>query len=248
MIKFFRKIRQDLLSEGKTIKYLKYAIGEIILVVIGILIALSINNWNENRKARNAQNSLLINLYENLGADSIVLQTTRQDMLAIRETQRQLHAFRKGQLKTTEIGNPHKIRGSVRNYSITQANHPDIAAKVFNEELKEQVREYYRMLAFMGNAYTQYDNVVKDLVRPYLGKNIVLDPDFLFENQDQFKNQDQSKSILNLEKFYEVVKNDDFGQILFEANLKANETISFYDELLVANSALRHSIKEEIKL
>ncbi|QIE58733.1 hypothetical protein G5B37_03890 [Rasiella rasia] len=50
MIKFFRKIRQNLLSEGKTGKYFKYAIGEIILVVIGILIALQINNWNENRK------------------------------------------------------------------------------------------------------------------------------------------------------------------------------------------------------
>ncbi|MFY0594729.1 DUF6090 family protein [Roseivirga sp.] len=50
MIKFFRKIRRNLLSEGKTGKYLKYAIGEIILVVIGILIALQINNWNENRK------------------------------------------------------------------------------------------------------------------------------------------------------------------------------------------------------
>lgn len=50
MIKFLRKIRQNLLSEGKTGKYLKYAIGEIILVVIGILIALSINNWNDIRK------------------------------------------------------------------------------------------------------------------------------------------------------------------------------------------------------
>ncbi|GAA4977722.1 DUF6090 family protein [Algibacter aquimarinus] len=49
MIKFFRKIRQDLLSKGKTGKYLKYAIGEIILVVIGILLALQINTWNENR-------------------------------------------------------------------------------------------------------------------------------------------------------------------------------------------------------
>jgi hypothetical protein len=50
MIKFFRKIRQKLLKENKYSKYLTYAIGEIILVVIGILIALSINNWNENRK------------------------------------------------------------------------------------------------------------------------------------------------------------------------------------------------------
>ncbi|MBQ4915594.1 hypothetical protein J8L85_14155 [Maribacter sp. MMG018] len=62
MIKFFRKIRQNLLSEGKTGKYFKYAIGEIILVVIGILIALSINNWNENRKENNALKTLTENL------------------------------------------------------------------------------------------------------------------------------------------------------------------------------------------
>ena len=47
MIKFFRKIRQNLLAENRFSKYLIYATGEIILVVIGILIALSINNWNE---------------------------------------------------------------------------------------------------------------------------------------------------------------------------------------------------------
>lgn len=51
MIKFFRHIRQPLLSENKFSKYLLYAIGEIVLVVIGIPIALQINNWNEQRKA-----------------------------------------------------------------------------------------------------------------------------------------------------------------------------------------------------
>ncbi|WP_426429582.1 DUF6090 family protein [Winogradskyella sp. HB-48] len=60
MIKFFRKIRQSLLSENKFSKYIIYAIGEIILVVIGILIALQINNWNENRKSRN-QEKLYLN-------------------------------------------------------------------------------------------------------------------------------------------------------------------------------------------
>ncbi|PWG06467.1 DUF6090 family protein [Polaribacter aquimarinus] len=52
MIKFFRKIRQNLLMENKTSKYFKYAIGEIVLVVIGILIALQINNNNEVKKDR----------------------------------------------------------------------------------------------------------------------------------------------------------------------------------------------------
>ena len=46
-MKFFRKNRIDQLSKGKTLKYLKYAFGEIILVVIGIMIALQINNWNQ---------------------------------------------------------------------------------------------------------------------------------------------------------------------------------------------------------
>ncbi len=66
MIKFFRKIRYQLLGEGKTGKYLKYAIGEVVLVVIGILIALSINNWNEYRKDRVKETEILQNLSNSL--------------------------------------------------------------------------------------------------------------------------------------------------------------------------------------
>ena len=51
---------------GKPMKYMRYAIGEILLVVIGILIALSINNWNEDRKDRIKEKSILINIRENL--------------------------------------------------------------------------------------------------------------------------------------------------------------------------------------
>jgi len=63
MIKFFRKIRQKLLSENKFRKYLTYAFGEIILVVIGILIALQINNWNEFRKERKIEKKLIVELH-----------------------------------------------------------------------------------------------------------------------------------------------------------------------------------------
>ena len=66
MIKFFRRIRQKLLTDGKLSKYLIYAIGEILLVVIGILIALQINNWNEGRKARLQEIKLLTQLNSDL--------------------------------------------------------------------------------------------------------------------------------------------------------------------------------------
>ncbi|MDX1471345.1 MAG: DUF6090 family protein [Flavobacteriaceae bacterium] len=62
MIKIFRNIRKTLVGDNRTSKYLLYAIGEIILVVIGILIALQINNWNEGRKAALYERQLLDNL------------------------------------------------------------------------------------------------------------------------------------------------------------------------------------------
>ena len=70
MIKLFRKIRYDLMGQNKTGKYLKYAFGEILLVVIGILIALSLNNWNERQKEKKNElvivNSIFKELKENL--------------------------------------------------------------------------------------------------------------------------------------------------------------------------------------
>lgn len=80
MIKIFQNIRQNLLNEGKTTKYFKYAIGEIILVVIGILIALSINNWNEANKNAKREHAFLINLQEDLRSDSLRLTKIKEQL------------------------------------------------------------------------------------------------------------------------------------------------------------------------
>ena len=66
MLTFFRRIRKGLLEGGRTSKYLLYAIGEIALVVIGILIALQINNWNEERKEKVLESKIHNQLYEEL--------------------------------------------------------------------------------------------------------------------------------------------------------------------------------------
>ena len=76
MIKFFRRIRQNLLLENKTSKYFKYAIGEIILVVIGILIALQINNWNESRKEKFNEAKILKTLNEEFLENKYTLDST----------------------------------------------------------------------------------------------------------------------------------------------------------------------------
>jgi hypothetical protein len=74
MIKFFRKIRQKLLTENKFSKYLLYAIGEIVLVVIGILIALAINNSNQNRITREKEQTYLLGLEEEFQTSKVKLK------------------------------------------------------------------------------------------------------------------------------------------------------------------------------
>lgn len=82
MIKFFRKIRQELLSDNKISKYLIYAVGEIILVVIGILLAIQLNDFNEARKERKKESSFLQKLKDDINLDIQDL-TLRDSILAV---------------------------------------------------------------------------------------------------------------------------------------------------------------------
>ncbi|WP_420583248.1 DUF6090 family protein [Reichenbachiella sp.] len=97
MIKFFRKIRQNLLSEGNTGKYLKYAIGEIILVVIGILIALQINNWNESQKSARQEKTYYCKIAEDLQVD---IQNIDSSLVTLDTRLENTERFLKALLKT----------------------------------------------------------------------------------------------------------------------------------------------------
>jgi len=76
MIHFFRRIRQSLLEGNKFKKYLIYAIGEIALVMIGILLALQVNNWNQNKKIQNIEQTLQLDLREEFVHNDSLLQET----------------------------------------------------------------------------------------------------------------------------------------------------------------------------
>ena len=78
MIKFFRKIRFNKLKEGKFLNYLKYAVGEIVLVVIGILIAVNINNYNEKRKQQKLQSSIFKIIEEEMISDTLTIHQSNE--------------------------------------------------------------------------------------------------------------------------------------------------------------------------
>ncbi|WP_157473066.1 DUF6090 family protein [Eudoraea adriatica] len=85
MLNFFRRFRKKLADDGKPLKYLKYAIGEVLLVVIGILIALQINNWNYKRLERKEEIQILNSVkndIENTIAEFDHLNQIRAQMLS----------------------------------------------------------------------------------------------------------------------------------------------------------------------
>lgn len=77
-MKFFRTIRQNLLSQGRFARYLTYAAGEILLVVLGILIALQINTRNEEKKIKKFEQEILFLIDQNLQRDSVLLSAELQ--------------------------------------------------------------------------------------------------------------------------------------------------------------------------
>ena len=87
MINFFRKIRKQLANDNKPLKYMRYAIGEIVLVVIGILIALQINNWNESQKLKKYEKGTLKQIQENLNRDlqslEEIIENRKKSVLAV---------------------------------------------------------------------------------------------------------------------------------------------------------------------
>ena len=99
MIKFFRKIRYDLLEKRKSGKYLKYAIGEIVLVMIGILLALQVNEWNNERNRKKSEQVIIEQLITDLSQSQYELESEISFNLSMaREYSQVLRAFWKSKL------------------------------------------------------------------------------------------------------------------------------------------------------
>ena len=174
MIKFFSKVRQNLVSEGKTGKYLKYAIGEIILVVIGILIALQINNWNENRKDLLRTYHVLNNLSEEIRQDSIyfnnVYNTEKDIFLHGAQILFNLHS---NNLNSEEIDSlagtsfrlacfTPAIKSSINAFNELMAS--NLLSHIKSENLKNNLKEYYGQIDFLKSYSQQSHQLSNDLI------------------------------------------------------------------------------------
>ena len=144
-MKFFRKTRFDLVEGKRTAKYLRYAVGEIVLVVIGILIALQINNWNESRRQLTREEQFITGVMVDLRQDRNFIE------LVIKIAEPRIEAYKK----------------ISRELTVSQDLDREILASMFQKYFVSQ-RTFYPISgsfqsAISGNEINNYEN--KDVTR-----------------------------------------------------------------------------------
>ncbi len=151
MIPFFRKIRKKMADDNKPMMYMRYAIGEIMLVVIGILIAISINNWNEKRKKNSLKESYIEYLIVDLNKDIENLEQLNNINTAAEKEGFYLTEFLDNtliEIDTLRLTNSIIFCGYIPNSSIISSTYNDIINSnniyLFNDiELKRLLDDYY---------------------------------------------------------------------------------------------------------
>jgi hypothetical protein len=145
MLRFFRSIRQNLLNENKTVQYLKYAIGEIFLIMIGIFLALELNNWNEGRQLREKERVFLQDLAENLALNIDNLQDELHDIERFNESTAIIFSLLKNPQQDIESVDAH-WHGSLINksqFNLSVAGYESLKNSGFdivqNETLKKEI-------------------------------------------------------------------------------------------------------------
>jgi type II secretory pathway pseudopilin PulG len=142
MIRFFRTLRQRLLAENRVSRYLLYAVGEIVLVMIGILLALQVNNWNQQREQQKTVNRFLASLVEDIKAD------TAQFRLA---SDQAIFRFHTGQQLLKWVGEPPvKLRPEEVIGPLTPEN------RIWNKPLPEEPDSLFLAQSFLWSIRTAH--------------------------------------------------------------------------------------------
>lgn len=185
MINLFRKIRQNSVFKNRFSHYLIYAIGEIILVVIGIIIALQLNNWNDERKEGMRAIKLLQNLQEEFSQDSIKINTMvnfEKDLLKSSEILFSAHSSKNiSKEYDTLLGRAFRFAVFTPRQEYSDEIYKELTAKnLFDHfryrNLKDSLRNYYSQMVFMNQYTLGTDQFTTDLGESLANYYLIIPP------------------------------------------------------------------------
>ena len=176
MIKLFRNIRKNLLNEGKTTRYFKYAIGEIILVVIGILIALQINNWNEREnniyQAEKHLKTMKLNLKDDILQAEKLLSETQTTIDYANDFLEQFKTLKPvdNNIQMYLIYLMFERNIEVNQSGLNALLNSDSMSFV-DENLQNKILNYYRYLEQLKSRELNANTEIKTMYEPYVKDN-----------------------------------------------------------------------------
>lgn len=172
MLKIFRKYRQNLIDQGKAKRYLVYALGEIILVVIGILIALSINNWNTLQNEKKELKGYLNNISNNIKSD----RSNIKSLIMIRDSTK-FYAQR-----SLDLGNKQHITAEEflsfinQDYNIFYDTYLEInqsgfealkysgyLGKIQNTRIEQLLNAYYQLVSKIAKQEKSFNDFIENM-------------------------------------------------------------------------------------
>ena len=182
MINFFRKIRKKLADDNEPLKYMRYAIGEIVLVVIGILIALSINNWNEHQKELKQEQSIISNLNNEFKQNHKLLKT---DQAIYKESRKSINILISLIGLPDEELNKYNLDSliskviDVYDFNPTEVVITELLASgkfnlITSDSLKTAVFEWTAGIKEKEEAWETLDQLTQNMFLPYLTKHASL--------------------------------------------------------------------------
>ena len=239
---FFAKVRKSDFMNADYMKYTSYAVGETLLVVVGILIAVQVNNWNQERQASNAETVLLENVIESLREDLVFMEQVQNEFAAIDDLHYQIYLYLEGALPADSIQNIQYVRRTILYNPVTMITHPDLANEVLDPELKKVVRQYYQ---YMDDTYYLIDDFnafIEDVLRAALGELEVLN--FGVQFSEDFDNIMVSDDIILKEEFLDALEDPFLQQVLFEAGVKYEVSTLILSNLQQQNKAMIEAIEE----
>jgi len=249
MIKFFRRIRRRLLSENKISRYLLYAIGEIILVVIGILIALSINNWNENRITNAKGRAILTSLLDDFEYNKFTLENAIEinyKMISLLETN--LHYIGKNadeidQEMKDELSFASSWKPGVNIGTLNSILNSNQLGLIKNQELKNLLTGYPFIIDANLSLIEEIKRLVNEVHKPLMDSHISL----LEGTDERQKYPDLLPSVVP--SGYKSLLNDvRFQNILLREIYLMNATIGHTKFLLERTSYIIELIQTELNM
>ena len=203
------------MEKNNTGKYLKYAIGEIVLVVIGILIALSVNTLNESRKTKEQEKELLSTVLENIKLDSTLISSVIEKKNVLIDVHKNLVRFVNGEINKEKLKNIDIVRSAFQLSILTQKNNPELSNKVSSNSVKNTIFKYYQDIESLEFGIENFNDIVEKELRPFLAKKQLLNYGNQFGNFD-----DNTLHLIDTRKFLKEIQNPALQQVLFEAGIK----------------------------